>query len=162
LKRTFFILIISFFALTILFLSSAAEILAMSKRPKAGKEEKTEEFVLPEIEIISKPEANRELLSEDRKKSESRVQVSPPEVLPAVGEDATELKKSYKTIDIQRALANAGFSPGAIDGKMGAKTKKAIQEFQKEHNLTVDGIVGPKTWERLVPYINKPKNKKEN
>lgn len=161
-KHTFFILIISFFALTILILSPLAEVLAMSKRPNAGKEEKKEEFVLPEIEIISKPEANRELLSEDRKKNESRVQVSPPEVLPAVGEDATALKKSYKTVDIQKALTNAGFSPGPIDGKMGAKTKKAIQEFQKEHNLTIDGIVGEKTWEKLYPYINQPKTKIEN
>jgi len=162
LKRTLFILIISFFVLAIFFFSSLAEVLAMGKRPKAGKEEKSEELVLPEIEIISKPEANRELLSEDRKNKASRIQVSPPEVLPAVGEDATELKKNYKTSDIQRALTNAGFSPGPIDGKMGAKTKKAIQEFQKEHNLTIDGIVGPKTWERLAPYVNKSKNKKEN
>ena len=127
---------------------------AMSNRPSGGEKAEKEAFVLPEIEIISKPEANIELLSENNKKRTSRVHVSAPEVIPAVGEDVTTKKHSYRIIDIQRALTNAGFNLGSIDGKMGPKTKKAIQAFQKEHNLTVDGIVGSKTWEKLKTYIN--------
>ena len=61
----------------------------MSKRPDLNKKAETEAFVLPEIEIISKPEADIELLSGNRKRNNSNVHVSPPEILPAVGADAT-------------------------------------------------------------------------
>ena len=149
----FIVIILPLFtvALTVRAIPKAA---AMSKRPAGVKKAKTEEFVLPEIEIISKPEANIELLSGDRKKAKPSIHVSPPEILPAVGADATTRGKSYRLTDIQRALTKAGFNLGSIDGKMGPKTKKAIQAFQKEHNLTIDGIVGAKTWEKLKTYIN--------
>jgi peptidoglycan hydrolase-like protein with peptidoglycan-binding domain len=56
--------------------------------------------------------------------------------------------------EIQTALKNAGFYTGAIDGKIGPKTKKGITEFQKSQSLVVDGKVGPKTWEVLSKYLN--------
>jgi len=58
-----------------------------------------------------------------------------------------------KTKDIQRALKNAGFDAGAIDGKIGPRTKKAIEDFQKSKGLKVDGKVGPKTWAELEKYL---------
>lgn len=58
-----------------------------------------------------------------------------------------------KTKDIQRALKNAGFDVGTIDGKIGPKTKKAIEDFQKSKGLKVDGKVGPKTWAELEKYL---------
>jgi len=36
-----------------------------------------------------------------------------------------------------------------IDGIFGAVTKTAVEQFQKSAGLTVDGIVGPKTWAAL-------------
>jgi peptidoglycan hydrolase-like protein with peptidoglycan-binding domain len=36
-----------------------------------------------------------------------------------------------------------------MDGVFGAQTEKAVKEFQKQRNLESDGIVGPKTWEKL-------------
>lgn len=56
--------------------------------------------------------------------------------------------------DIQTALKNAGYYAGDIDGKIGPKTKKAIEEFQKVNNLKVDGKVGPKTWALLSIHLN--------
>lgn len=56
--------------------------------------------------------------------------------------------------EIQRALKNANFYTGSIDGKIGAKTKKAITEFQKANGLTADGKVGPKTWNIMSKYLN--------
>jgi len=53
-------------------------------------------------------------------------------------------------IEIQTALKNAGFYSGNIDGKIGPKSKKAIDDFQKANGLKVDGKVGPKTWEAMV------------
>ncbi len=35
------------------------------------------------------------------------------------------------------------------DGIFGAITDEAVRDFQKSHALTVDGIVGPKTWAAL-------------
>ena len=58
-----------------------------------------------------------------------------------------------KTKDIQRALKNAGFDVGTIDGKIGPKTKKAIVDFQKSKGLKADGKVGPKTWVELEKYL---------
>ena len=37
-----------------------------------------------------------------------------------------------------------------IDGEFGAKTKTAVVEFQKKHGLTPDGVVGKKTWKKLL------------
>jgi peptidoglycan hydrolase-like protein with peptidoglycan-binding domain len=57
--------------------------------------------------------------------------------------------------DIQRALTNAGFYSAAIDGKIGPRTKKAIEEFQKAKGLKADGKVGPKTWMELEKYLSR-------
>lgn len=55
---------------------------------------------------------------------------------------------------IQTALKNAGFYKGAIDGKLGPQTKKAIREFQKDAGLMPDGIVGKRTREKLSNYLS--------
>ena len=36
-----------------------------------------------------------------------------------------------------------------VDGDFGPKTKQAVIDFQKKHGLTADGVIGPKTWEKL-------------
>ena len=36
-----------------------------------------------------------------------------------------------------------------VDGVFGAVTEVAVENFQRKHGLTVDGIVGPKTWAAL-------------
>lgn len=56
--------------------------------------------------------------------------------------------------EIQTALKNANFYTGGVDGKIGPKTKKAIEEFQKANGLQADGKVGPKTWAALSKYLN--------
>ncbi len=53
---------------------------------------------------------------------------------------------------IQTALQNAGFSPGSVDSDFGSKTEDAVRNFQKAHNLEVDGIVGESTWVLLQKY----------
>ena len=54
---------------------------------------------------------------------------------------------------IQEALKNAGIYTGSIDGKLGPRTKQAIESFQSQHNLTADGKVGPRTWAKLSQYL---------
>jgi len=55
---------------------------------------------------------------------------------------------------IQTALKNSGFYTGEVDSKIGPKTKKAIEEFQKANNLKADGKIGPKTWAALSKYLS--------
>lgn len=63
------------------------------------------------------------------------------------------IKVSASVSDVQKALKNAGFYKGSIDGKIGQQTKKAVESFQRQHNLTADGIVGRRTWEELKVYL---------
>jgi peptidoglycan hydrolase-like protein with peptidoglycan-binding domain len=56
---------------------------------------------------------------------------------------------------IQQALKNAGLYDGKVDGKIGPKTKKAIEAFQTQNGLKADGKVGRKTWKALSVYLNK-------
>lgn len=55
---------------------------------------------------------------------------------------------------IQKALKNAGFYDGLIDGKIGKKTTQAIKDFQKSKGLTADGVVGKKTRAELSAYLD--------
>lgn len=59
------------------------------------------------------------------------------------------------TRQIQTALLNAGYDPGAVDGKMGKKTKDAIKSFQSANNLVADGKAGSKTWALLKECLYK-------
>jgi len=56
--------------------------------------------------------------------------------------------------EVQTGLKNAGYYTGAIDGKLGSGSKKAIKEFQTDHDLESDGIVGKKTWAELKNYLD--------
>jgi peptidoglycan hydrolase-like protein with peptidoglycan-binding domain len=54
---------------------------------------------------------------------------------------------------VQTALKEAGFDPGAIDGKTGTKTKKAIMAFQNANGLKADGKIGYKTIAKLSEVL---------
>lgn len=55
---------------------------------------------------------------------------------------------------LQYKLLSRLYNPGTIDGIFGKNTTNAIRQFQKDNNLSVDGIVGPKTWSKLKGVIN--------
>ena len=52
-------------------------------------------------------------------------------------------------IELQTRLGAAGFII-PVDGVFSKKTEDAVKAFQADRGLTVDGIVGPKTWAKLV------------
>lgn len=56
---------------------------------------------------------------------------------------------------LQTMLDRLGYSLGicGIDGDYGVATEKAVKEFQGDHQLTQDGICGPKTWAALQEAV---------
>ncbi len=52
-------------------------------------------------------------------------------------------------VTLQRELVNLGYSFGPIDGIYGSKTIAAVEAFQQNDHLQVDGIAGPLTQRAL-------------
>jgi len=80
--------------------------------------------------------------------------------LVVAGSAAAEHERASKTttareiaaspgLTLQAALDRAGFSPGEIDGRPGAVTKRALAAFQKEHRLRPTGEMDGKSWAAL-------------
>lgn len=53
--------------------------------------------------------------------------------------------------ELQGLLTLLGYYDGAIDGAYQTSTETAVKAFQQDAGLTGDGIVGPATWEKLLP-----------
>jgi hypothetical protein len=55
--------------------------------------------------------------------------------------------------ELQEILGQRGFDCGPVDAIFGRRTLEAVLAFQGQHpDLVDDGIVGPKTWARLLAY----------
>lgn len=59
-------------------------------------------------------------------------------------------KGEYVTL-LQTKLLNLKYSlpKFGADGDFGKETESAVKQFQTDHGLTADGVVGPKTWKEL-------------
>jgi peptidoglycan hydrolase-like protein with peptidoglycan-binding domain len=67
--------------------------------------------------------------------------------------DETPLKlgsKDERVLKLQQALSKLGYDIGDADGAFGAKTRKAVMQFQREKKLTPDGLVGPDTYNVIL------------
>lgn len=51
---------------------------------------------------------------------------------------------------IQTRLRELGYYLGPIDGDYGSGTESAVRAFQRDHDLGVDGVMGPNTWQALL------------
>ena len=131
---------------------------------------------LDELQQPMAPEDLSRIASAGTKISEQKTENAPESVLSqapssetapnqAQGQEFKETKLEnlppagpYKPSNqqIQTALKNAGLYTGLVDGKIGLLTRKAIEEFQKNNGLVVDGKVGPKTWSLLSKHLNIP------
>ena len=114
------------------------------------KQEAQEPMTMEALNTINAPAA---VTPEAKAIAESSAAVQAPaqqvESVPAV----PSIPAKPSPMDIQTALKNAGYYSGNIDGKIGLKSKKAIEDFQKANGLTADGKVGPKTWAALSKYL---------
>jgi membrane-bound lytic murein transglycosylase B len=54
-----------------------------------------------------------------------------------------------ESVELQRHLARAGFYDGAIDGKIGPKSRAAIRAWQNVRGLVADGFAGLQLLETL-------------
>ncbi len=69
-------------------------------------------------------------------------------LIPVLSAEAALLKRGStgdQVAAVQRRLKQWGYYDGAIDGKFGPATEKAVKLFQKKNGLKVDGIIGDKT-----------------
>lgn len=118
-----------------------------------GKKQEAEELQPITMESLSMP-SSPAVVAADLKAQETKALAVPAvaqtkEVVPVPPQGP------YKPtgMEIQTALKNAGFYAGSIDGKIGPKSKKAIEDFQTANGLKADGKVGPKTWEALSKHL---------
>ncbi|MCA9396454.1 MAG: peptidoglycan-binding protein [Candidatus Omnitrophica bacterium] len=76
------------------------------------------------------------------------IQTSQPvSAVAEVHETTTAISEKYTFEQkVQIALRNANLYSGAIDGKIGPKTREAIKQFQISKGLNADGLAGKQTW----------------
>lgn len=63
----------------------------------------------------------------------------------AQNENVRRIQSALNTIN----QANGTLTTLTVDGIFGSQTEAAVRAFQSQNGLTVDGIVGPATWNRL-------------
>ena len=81
--------------------------------------------------------------------------------LRSLREEESVIKGIYRTpsgfelpsINIQKALKNAGYYQGNLDGKIGPMTRDAVKAFQRDNGMEADGVVGRTTWNRLKAHL---------
>lgn len=78
---------------------------------------------------------------------------SVPAMASGVITDTDLIRVDASAQQVQTALKNAGYYDGVIDGKLGRRSKSAIESFQKDHGLKNDGVIGRKTWAELSQYL---------
>lgn len=59
-------------------------------------------------------------------------------------------------MDAQSILDGLGYPLGKIDGIFGSATQSAVTAFQGDMGLTVDGVIGPDTWDALMIAQKRP------
>ena len=130
-------------------LSLAVMVLVLVAVSGCGKKQEVEELQPITMESLgtvgTSTTATAEVKAQEVKVPATEAAVQAKEALPLPPQGP------YKPtgIEIQTALKHAGFYNGKIDGKIGPKSKKAIEDFQSANALKVDGKIGPKTWEAL-------------
>ena len=118
----------------------------------------------PSMQEAQEPAVSMETLSTINTDTALKTAEIKPEITPEAAPTAVADKQlealppsgpyKPKATEIQLALKNANYYTGAVDGKIGPMTKKAIEEFQRANGLEADGKVGTKTWALLSKYIN--------
>lgn len=62
---------------------------------------------------------------------------------------------------LQESLTELGFYKGTITGSFGGLTKEAVRLFQRAHDLSSDGIAGPRTLAKIADEMGKEQDDDE-
>ncbi|HSP77576.1 MAG TPA: peptidoglycan-binding protein [Myxococcaceae bacterium] len=80
----------------------------------------------------------------------------PPDSSGGSGPTLREGARGEPVRALQNRLNALGFNAGGADGSFGPKTLAAVKAFQRAKGLTPDGVVGPKTWDKLGIKVQAP------
>ena len=69
----------------------------------------------------------------------------------SIGSTGRDVRRLQRIFVMTKVLA-----PGNITGTFDSTTEQAVKDFQQGAGLTVDGIVGPMTWQSLPADPNTP------
>jgi hypothetical protein len=69
--------------------------------------------------------------------------------------NSPDVRKVQEWINLWKRYDHKWKVSALIDGDFGPATLSVIKEFQKYHGLTVDGIVGNMTWQKLIEPMRK-------
>ena len=72
------------------------------------------------------------------------------DALRRAGSATTRLEDNWRVREYQHILSGLGFYGGTIDEVHGTLTDAAVRNFQTDHSLGPDGVVGDATWRALI------------
>lgn len=74
----------------------------------------------------------------------------------ALGTSLREGDSGEAVLELQKMLKDLGYYSGSLTGNFHGLTKQAVKKFQEANKLTVDGIAGTKTLNKLYSLSGKP------
>ncbi len=100
----------------------------------------------PFTEIVNSAKKNGKVEVQEEKKSEGESTVNITLNVLKKGSEGEQVK------NLQRLLVAKGhkLEKYGVDGDFGNETDAAVRAFQKANKLTIDGIVGQQTWNKLL------------
>ena len=82
-------------------------------------------------------------------------QGAPTRVSPAYAGTALRTGSSGDDVRIAQSYLNKALGAGLkVDGRLGASTRQAAEAFQAREGLSIDGVIGRATWDKLVLAFN--------
>jgi hypothetical protein len=112
---------------------------------KVGRSDATYEYVEGEIlEYVRKelePLAERDLSAVARRDNDLYAMIVPYQVSISIDKvRAPQLTPPSRMVqEIQRQLSAHGYNPGLADGRLGERTRIAIEQFQRDRGVAIDG-----------------------
>lgn len=112
---------------------------------KAGRDDASysliESLIIEYVRKELEPRFERELSAAARRDNDLYALMFPYQVSISIDEVRMPPvpQPSRMVQEIQHQLKAHGYDPGAADGQMGSLTRKAIEQFQRDHGLKVDG-----------------------